>query len=498
MRSKYRDFRGVAEHVGAVVMVLGAGMIVSALGGWAANVYYGPDELSSRRGELSLLVAAAVTIPFGAAAYFYGKRHATETLQRRHATLAVVLIWFAAGVFGGVPFVIDANMAPHDAWFESVSGLTTTGATVITDIEGRLSRPLLLWRSLIQWFGGMGIVVLFVAIFPSIGAGGKHMFGEEVPGTTVEGLKPRIKETSKVLWKLYALLTLLEILVLSLLGVPVFESICHAFTTLSTGGFSTRDASVAAFGSAPVELAVTGFMLLASVNYSLYYATIKGKSLKAFWRSIEFRTFVIIVVVCTLIVTLGILEKHGNDLFQAFRYASFMVATFVSSTGYTTDAYMEYLPPILFVLIVVMFIGGCAGSTAGGIKMERMVLMAKSSWALVRRTFRPSLVQVVRMGRNVVQQSALTDAAVFFMIYMMCMAVWIGAVTATEGASVETAFGAVLTCLSNMGPAPFHVGADNFASYSGFSKYFLALAMLLGRLEFFTVLALLVPGFWRR
>lgn len=498
MRSKYRDFRGVAEHVGAVVMVLGAGMVVSALGGWSANLYYGPDELSARRGELSLLVAAGITIPFGAATYFYGKRHATETLHRRHATLAVVLIWFAAGVFGGIPFMIGAEMPPHDAWFESVSGLTTTGATVITDIEERLSRPILLWRSLIQWFGGMGIVVLFVAIFPSIGAGGKHMFGEEVPGTTVEGLKPRIKETSKVLWKLYAFFTLLQVVILSLLGMPVFEAICHAFTTLSTGGFSTRDASVAAFDSAAVELATTGFMLLASVNYSLYYATIKGRSLKAFWRSIEFQTFVVLVIVCTVMVTLGILEKHDNDLFQAFRYASFMVATKISSTGYTTDAYMEYPPPILFVLIMLMFIGGCAGSTAGGIKVERMVLMTKSSWALVRRTFRPSLVQVVRMGRSVVQQSALTDAAVFFMIYMMCMAVGIGLVTAVEGASVQTAFGAVLTCLSNMGPAPYHVGADNFAHYSGLSKYFLAVAMLLGRLEFFTVLALLVPGFWRR
>ncbi|MCB9649992.1 MAG: TrkH family potassium uptake protein [Deltaproteobacteria bacterium] len=499
MRSQWRDYRGVLRPVGAVVMGLGVAIGLSALVGWLFNELDPPADPARLGGELALLVAAATAMGVGYLGYWWSKKSApTATITRREAVLSVALIWISAGVFGALPFVFGAGMSFHDALFEAVSGLTTTGATVIPDIEIRLSRSLLLWRSLIQWLGGMGIVVLFVAVFPNIGAGGKVMFGKEVPGTTAEGLRPRIAETSRLLWQLYAALTGLEVLALYLQDMSLFESICHAFTTMSTGGFSTRDASVAAFDSFGIEMTIATFMLIGTANYGLYYSALKGRSLRTLFRNVEFKAFLGIVAVSVMVMTFGLLEVHDNDLVEAFRYAYFMVATTISSTGYGTDDYSAYPPPMLMIIIVLMFVGGCSGSTAGGIKVERIVLMAKISWTEVRRSFRPSLVHVVRMGRVVVPQSALTDVAVFFMIFMLCLGSGSALLTTLDGVPLPTAMGAVLTSLSNMGPAPFHLGADNFAEYSAGSKLFCTFAMLLGRLEFYALLALFVPGFWRR
>ena len=498
MRRNLREYRSVFKPVGAVVMGLGVGIGVCALVGFAFNVVDPQPFNGPKGGELPLALAAAVTMLSGALMFAYGRRFQSTSFTRREAVLSVALIWVAAGVFGALPFMFAVDMSFADAFFESVSGLTTTGATVIGNIERDLSRPMLLWRSLIQWFGGMGIVVLFVAVFPNIGAGGKHMFGEEVPGTTSEGLRPRIAETSRVLWQLYFVFTAIEVLALYLLDVSLFESICHALTTMSTGGFSTRDASVAAFDSAAIELVIAFFMLIASVNYGLYYAFLRTRSIRAFMRSVELKAYLVIVFLATSILTFGLFEVHGRDLFQSFRYAIFMVATLISSTGYGTDDYMAYPQPLLFVVFLLMFVGGCAGSTAGGIKIERIVLMVKVVGGEMRRSFRPSLVHVVRMGKQVVPPAALTDVLVFFVVFMISLALGVGLVTAIDGRPLETAFGAVLSCLSNMGPAPFYVGVDNFASYSSPMKLIFAVLMLLGRLEFFALLALLVGGFWKR
>lgn len=497
MRRTFRDYRGVFKPVGAVVMGLGVCIAVCALVGFAFNVADPQPFDGPQGGELALVLAAVSTVLTGATFFLYGRRFENPTLTRREAILSVAMIWFAAGIFGAIPFVFGAGMSPADAFFESVSGLTTTGATVITHIQG-LSRPLLLWRSLIQWLGGMGIVVLFVAVFPSIGAGGKHMFGEEVPGTTAEGLKPRIAETSRTLWKLYALFTALEVVVLYLLDMSLFEALCHAFTTMSTGGFSTRDASVAAFQSAPIEMTIAVFMLIGSVNYGLYYNLLRTRSARSFLRSVEFKSYVVIVFLSTSALTFGLFEVHHNDLFESFRYSIFMVATTISSTGYGTDDYMAYPPPVLLVVIVLMFIGGCAGSTAGGIKIERIVVMGKAIWGEIRRSFRPNLVQVLRMGRNIIPREAVTDVLVFFVVFMLALAFGVGLTTTLDERPLVTSFGAVLTCLSNMGPAPYYVGADNFASYSATMKFIFAMLMLLGRLEFFALLSLLASGFWRR
>ena len=273
MSTQSRDFRGVIRPVGAVVSGIGVVMALCAGVGFAWD-RLAPNADRPQGGAWELGLSAAIVSVLGLTAFLYGKRFVSERISRREALLAVSLIWIAAGVSGAIPFMLGAGMPPHDAFFESVSGLTTTGATVITDIETRLSRPLLLWRSLIQWLGGMGIVVLFVAVFPNLGAGGKHLFRGEVPGTTAEGLRPRIAETSFALWKLYGALTIIEIGLLKLLGLDLFDAVCHAFTTMSTGGFSTLDNSVGGFDSAAVEYVIACFMLIGSVNYGLYYGAV--------------------------------------------------------------------------------------------------------------------------------------------------------------------------------------------------------------------------------
>jgi len=461
---------------------------------------WGVDELDEHTvaDVAGLSVAAVLTGAIGAFLFLYGKRFARETLTRREAVLAVALIWLMAGISGGIPFVAAGDLSPVDAFFESVSGMTTTGATVIGHIERDLSRPILLWRSLIQWLGGMGIVVLFVAIFPSVGAGAKHMFKGEVPGTSAEGLKPRIAETSFTLWKLYAGFTAIEAVLLYLLGMTPFEAVCHALTTMSTGGFSTSDASIGGWDSFSIEMVVATFMLLGSINYGLYYALLRGRSVRATLRNTELRAFVVLCAIFTLVLTVGILPQHDHDLIQSFRYAYFMVGTTMSSTGYGTDDYMAYSQPMLFVVVLMMFIGGCSGSTAGGIKVERIILMAKTSWAEFRESFRPAVVQVVKMGRVAVPKEILQDVAVLIGVYMACLGAGCLFVVITDDVSIGTAFGATLSCLSNMGPAPWHDGPDNFAAYSQGAKVFFVLAMLLGRLEFFTLFALLVPDFWKR
>lgn len=479
--------------------VIGVGM---ELVGYARPV----DE----NGAVALLGSSALTFVAAFAGWRFGdSMEDNRALSRRDATLAVALIWMGSGIFGGLPFLIGAQMSPADAFFEAISGFTTTGATIVADIEGTLSRPLLLWRSLIQWLGGMGIVVLFVAIFPNVGVGGKHMFRSEVPGPTAEGLVPRIAQTGLTLWGLYAAFTLAEILILWFLGwvtparegVPtmdLFQAVCHSLTTMSTGGFSPMNASVGAFQSAAIEVVIAVFMLVAGVNFGLYYGALAGRNVRVFWRSTEFVAYVGLVAVAILLLTLGILPNHGGDPLKAARYALFTVATFITSTGYGTDDYMAYSPSALSMVLVLMFVGGMSGSTAGGIKVSRVVLLAKAAWAQIRRSVRPSVVQVVRMSRKQVPPQVLHEVAVFFFLFMVFLLGGTVFVAYVDGTPVPTGFGANLTALSNMGPAPFYLEADHFAGYSDAAKVWFSLAMILGRLEFFALLALLLPDFWRR
>ena len=471
-------------------------MLFCALVGFAYEIlgYHRAVDVGA---AVAMSISGVLSAAMGGGLLWWARGTPERALGRREAVVAVTAIWFGVSAVGAIPFALDAGFPLYDGFFEAASGFTTTGATMVADIEGRLSRPLLLWRSLMQWLGGMGIVVLFVAIFPNLGVGGKHLFRSEVPGVTADGLKPRITETSIALWQLYVGFTALETLLLWALGLGPFEAVCHAMTTMSTGGFSTRNASVGAFGLPAVEYTMSIFMLIAGVNFGLYYGALRSRRLSAVLRSTEFRVYATMSVVLTLALALFILPTHGA-VEVTFRKALFMVATTVTSTGYGTDDYMAYAPPGLFLVLMMMFVGGSSGSTAGGIKVSRIVVLAETARAMIRRSVRPAVVQVVRLERKVVDTPVLLEVATFFFLYMACMAAGIFGITWAEGVSIPTAFGAMLTTLSNMGPAPFYEGSDHFADYSAGAKLWFSAMMILGRLEFFTVLALLVPDTWRR
>lgn len=489
--------RAIARPVGIVVLGLAAAMGVCALVGLgyflAGAARPGVDDHAT----LSMAVSALVTALLGGILWRAGASIPAEALRRREAALAVTIIWFAASLAGALPFVFGAGIAPVDAVFEATSGFTTTGATIVTDIEGTLSRPVLLWRSLTQWLGGMGIVVLFVAVFPSLGVGGKHLYAREVPGHTSEGLQPRITDTAIVLWRIYATLTAADALLLWLCGMDPFEAVCHALTTMATGGFSTRDASIAAFDSAAIEVVTATFILVAGASFGLYYALIRTRSLRAVLRSTELRAYAGIVALSVLVVAVGILPNHGNDPLEALRYAYFFVSSTITTTGYVTDDYMAYASPLLALMLFLMLVGGSSGSTAGGMKVSRVVLLAKTAWKETRRSFRPEVVHVVRIEGRPVRDSLLLEVAGFFFVYLAVIGVGIFLVSLLDGVSVATSLGAMVTTVGNNGPGPWYVAADHFAAYSSVSKGWFVLVMVMGRLELLTVLAVLHPDMWR-
>lgn len=498
----------MALPVGTVLGGLSAIMLITAVLAGLLELT-GHIVEAERTGTYALLGAATITGLVAGVAWRVGKSQpARRSLTRRDAALAVTLIWFGTGVFGAVPFLLGAPLSPTDAFFESVSGITTTGGTILVDIEATMSRPLLLWRSVLQWVGAMGIVVLFVAVFPNLGVSGRHMFRNEVPGPTQEGLQPRITETAFALWAIYAIFTAVMVVVFLALGaltakpdapvMDLFQSICHALTTTATGGFSPMNDSIGAFQSRPIELAAATAMLLSGVNYALYYSVWVRGTLKGFLRSTELKAYVLIVVTSVLLLTMGLLDRFESDPLTALHVGYFTTATFITSTGYGIDTYMAYPSWSVLIILLLMFVGGMTGSTAGGIKVSRIVLLLRSVSVQVRRSVRPSVVEVVRMGRQSVPQAVLTEVATFFFAYVAFLTLGTLTLSLLDATELPRAFGAMVSALSNMGPSPFHGGDDNFASWTDASKTLLAAAMILGRLEFFTVLALLLPDFWRR
>ena len=350
----------------------------------------------------------------------------------------------------------------------------------------------------------MGIVVLFVAFFPRVGAGGKKIFKAEVPGPSATGLVPRIGETALWLYGMYMALTAVEFLLLAALGMPWFEALCHAFTTVSTGGFSTRDASVAAFGSPAIEVVIAVFMLAAGVNFGLYYGVLRSQRPSLFLRSPEFRAYVLLVLLVLALFTGmnrvlyaadgSVLEQR--TLLESARYGLFTTATFITSTGYGVEDYMNFSSSSLWLVLLLMVVGGCAGSTAGGMKISRVLLVLETLRAQVRRAVRPNVVQVVRMDGRQVDQQLLLEVSAFIALYVASLGAGTWVIAVIEGIPLGTAFGATLTTISNMGPAPYYDGVDNFERYSDLSKLVFTYAMILGRLEFTTLLALVVRDVW--
>ena len=445
----------------------------------------------------SLFLAMAITCFLGIILFVFTKNQKEKQLSHRDGIAIVTLGWMMAGLVGALPYLF-AGVIPDftNAYFESISGFTTTGASIITDIES-LPEGILLWRSLTQWLGGMGIIVLSIAILPFLGIGGMQLYKAEIPSPVVDKLKPRISETARILWKIYFLITLLQVALLLGGGMSLFDSFCHAFCTMPTGGFSTKNASIAQFSSAYFDFVIVIFMLLAGINFSLHYRLLKG-DLKIFGKDSECRVFLIMVGAFILLVTLDIYGDVYKSLFQAFRFAAFQVSSIITTTGFVSADYEKWPHFSQLILLVCMFLGAMAGSTGGGIKIVRIILMVKHGYQQIFRIIHPHAVTTVKLNGQAVSTDVLGSIWGFFFLYMGLFVV-ASLVMAGLGLNFITSISSVAASIGNIGPGFGLVGPiRNYLEIPMAGKWVLISCMLLGRLEIYTVIVLLVPEYWRR
>ena len=421
-----------------------------------------------------------------------------KELSVREGFAVVTFGWTVFALFGALPYLLSGAIpSPLDAVFETMSGFTTTGSTILTDIEA-LPQSLLFWRALTHWMGGMGIIVLSLAILPMLGVGGMQLFKAEVPGPTADRLKPRIQDTAKLLWGVYVLLTAVETLLLMLGGMTFFDALCHAFATLATGGFSTKNTSIAAYDSSYIDAVITLFMLLAGVNFALHLQVLRGRA-GDFFRSEELRVYFGTVMAATAVVMLfnwsgGIYAGVGDNL----RFSLFQVSSIMTTTGFGTADFELWPVVAQYLLVLLMFVGGCAGSTGGGIKVARIMLLFKHAQVQVFRLIHPRAVRLVKLGNRPVDKEVLQAILGFFALFIGVFVVG-SLLLAVSGMDLVSAGAAVIACLSNIGPGLGTVGpTDHFAAVPAFGKTVLIVCMLMGRLELYTVLVLFFPSFWRK
>jgi trk system potassium uptake protein TrkH len=383
-----------------------------------------------------------------------------------------------------------------DAFFESVSGATTTGASVLTNIEA-VSKGLLFWRSFIQWLGGMGIIVLSIAILPFLGVGGMQLYKAEVPSPIPDKLRPRIKDTALLLWKVYVLISLLGAILLMIGGMSFYDALCHTFTTMPTGGFSTKNASIAHFDSVYFDSVIIIFMLLAGINFSLHYQMLRGKTL-AFWKDSECRFFLGTIILLIVVVTFNIHGAVYENISQAFRYGAFQVVSIITTTGYATADFDQWPAMSRLILLLCMFMGASAGSTGGGMKFLRVMLYFKYCYKELFSLIHPRSVTHIKIGGKVVPEDVTRSVLGFMGLYMGLFALC-SVVLAGMGVDFVTSFSAVAATIGNVGPGFANVGpALNYAQIPYLGKWLLIWCMLLGRLEIYTIIIFLVPEFWRK
>jgi trk system potassium uptake protein len=442
----------------------------------------------------TLALSMALTVGLGLFLHLAFRRSGTEAISHREGMTIVTLGWAFAGFAGALPFLAHFPSAV-DAVFESFSGFTTTGASILTNIEA-LPRSILLWRSLTHWLGGMGIIVLSLAILPFLGVGGMQLYKAEVSGPVPDKLRPRIRDTAILLWKVYLLFTLLQTALLMLGGMDLFDSLCHAFGTVATGGFSTKNASIGHWGSAYIDAVVTFFMFICGINFALHFQLLRGRPL-ALWRDPEFRFYGWLTLIFTLVAMVYLYGVYGS-VGQALRYGSFQIVSILTTTGFATADYALWAPVIQAILLSCMFIGGSAGSTAGGIKCMRILLLFKQANRELWRLIHPHSVSQLKLGGRIVKPEVLSGVFGFFVLFMFLFVVSSFALAAM-GVDVLTSFAAVAATIGNIGPGLGGVGpAENYAHIPQAGKALLTFCMLLGRLEIYTVILLFVPEFWRK
>ena len=480
------NFRVISTIIGVLLLLNGL-FVLSCL---PIALYYHEDT------SFSIILSAGIILSVGIAAWLFGNGSRDKELKKRDGYLIVTLGWLSMSFFGAIPFVISGAIPNYtDAFFETISGFTTTGASILNNIEA-MPKSLLFWRSLTQWIGGMGIIVLAIAILPILGIGGMQLFVAEAPGITPDKLHPRIKSTAIRLWSIYVGLTLLEMVLLKFGGMSFFDALNHSLTTMATGGFSTRQDSIAFYHSPFIQYVIIFFMFLAGTNFTLIYFGLHFQFGKVF-RNEEFRSYIIWMALITVFTTITLIGLNYNGE-EAFRTGLFQVVSIMTTTGFATADYTVWGGFMLVLFFMMMFFGASAGSTSGGVKIVRYLVLVKNSVLELKRQLHPSAVIPLRINGKAVSEGVTNNVLAFIMIYIMLFALGSVVMSAT-GLDFETSIGATITSLSNIGPGIGTVGpAGNFAHISDFGKWFLAALMLIGRLEIFTVLILFSPFFWRR
>lgn len=476
-----------------VLRLLGAILLIEALAmapSLAISLLYGDGD------ALALLSSMALLAALGFPAWRFA-RPREQNLRAREGFLVVALSWVLLSAFGALPFVISGLIPNYiDAFFEAVSGFTTTGATLMGNFDG-LPRGVMFWRSFTHWIGGMGVLVLTLALLPQMTGRSSHLVRAESPGPSLSKIVPKMGDTAKILYLIYGALTMIELAALIIAGMSPYDAAIHAMGTAGTGGFSNYGSSVGAFDSAVIDAIITFFMVLFGINFALFYRVLVGGWRDAL-RSEELHWYLALFAGSTMFVSLMILPQYGTFL-NALRYGSFQVATIMSTTGYATADFNLWPQAVKALIVVLMFIGSCAGSTAGGIKVVRVGILCKLGCREVRRTFQPRKVQVVRFEGKGVEENRLTQVSAFFFVYVLLVLAGMFLVSLEGLYDLETNFTAVLTCISNVGPGLGHVGpVENFSGYGPFAKVVLSLLMLAGRLELFPILVLFHPSAWRK
>lgn len=480
-------FRAITRIVGLLVILFSGTMFIPGL---VALIYR-----DGAGWAFSQTFFVAVTIGL---ILWWPNRKKKHELKPREGFLIVVLFWTVLGSVGALPFLSSdrPNLSLTDAFFESFSGLTTTGATMLVGLDS-LPKAILFYRQMLQWMGGMGIIVLAVAILPILGVGGMQLYRAEMPGPLKDNkMRPRIAETAKTLWLIYVWLTVACAVALWGAGMPVFDAISHSFSTIAIGGFSTHDASIGYYASPTINTIIAIFLLISGCNYGLHFALLSGRSLKVYGRDPEFRMFILVQLTLVLVSTL-VLWEHGvyKTGMKTLNQAFFQVVSMATTAGFTTDSIAK-LPLFLpMLLLCSAFIGGCAGSTGGGIKVVRMLLLYLQGSRELKRLVHPNAVYTIKLGNRALPERILDAVWGFFSAYALVFIVSMLAIIAT-GVDNFSAFAAVTASLNNLGPG-LGVVADNFTAMPSVAKWILVVTMLFGRLEVFTLLVLFTPTFWR-
>ncbi|MBN2159781.1 MAG: TrkH family potassium uptake protein [Spirochaetes bacterium] len=437
-----------------------------------------------------------VTVLVSSVALILLRKKRADTLSTRDGFLMVTMTWVMASIIGALPFYLSGAIPSYtDAFFETMSGFSTTGASILTNIE-ILPRSMLFWRSLTHWLGGMGIVVLAVAILPLMGIGGLQLINAEAPGPTVDRLTPRITATAKLLWLIYIGFTVAETLLLMAGGMDLFDATTHAFGTMATGGFSVKNRGVGHYDSRFIEGVITLFMLIAGINFTLHYRLLTGR-LRRVARDSELKAYFLIFVTMTAAVAFSLHGTSYATVGECLRYASSQAASIMTTTGFSSADFEQWALLGQIMLFVLMFVGGCAGSTGGGVKVMRLVILFKQAINEMRLLIHPRGIFTLKMSGSMVRKNTVYAVSGFFFLYAaVLLAVTI--IVASAGHDITTSFTTALATVGNIGPGFGKIGpAEHYAFYEGYIKWALSFAMLAGRLELYTVLVIFLPRFWR-